>query len=61
MRIEKSYTVTVNGNPVPNIRIAARMIGLKYTTLYNRVMRNNHALDAIINGFSVTVKEFKTI
>lgn len=61
MRIEKSYTVVINGNAVPNMRIASRMIGMKYTTLYNRVMRNNNYLDAVINGFSITIKEFKEI
>ncbi len=61
MRTEKSYTVVINGNAVPSMRIAARMIDMKYTTLYNRVMRNNHYLDAVINGFSITITEFKGI
>lgn len=54
----KVYLVIVNGNTIPNLRVAARMIDISYNALYNRVMRNNNSLDAIIKGFSVTVKEF---
>ena len=54
----KTYLVLVNGNTIPNLKVAARMLGISYNALYNRVMRNNHYLDAIIKGFSVTVKEF---
>lgn len=54
----KTYLVMVNGNTIPNLRVAARLIDISYNALYNRVMRNNHYLDAVIKGFSVTVKEF---
>lgn len=54
----KVYLVVVNGNTIPNLGVAARMINISYNALYNRVMRNNHYLDAIIKGFSITVKEF---
>ena len=58
----KTYIVTVNDMVVPNIRVAAEMVGITSKALYIRVFRQcGRDLIATINGHNINIQQFRGV
>lgn len=55
----KTYLVSIDGKPFPNVQRAADFLGMKKQTLWKRLVASDYNYTDIINGKKIQIKEYK--